>query len=239
MTASITVKIARLGPDEKKPRLESYRVPRDKVLTVLDALAYIRKHLDPTLAYRANCRAGRCGSDAMEVNGVPVLACKTVIPENVKEMTVSPMRAFPAVRDLVPDFSEAFEYAREIPCFTPKKSRGRWRIQQKEIQEIRELRKCIECFICHDACHVIREHKGPYIGPRFVIKAAGFDKHPMDAIRGRTGILKEKGIWLCNISRCCQQLCPEKIRIVDDGIIYAKESAVDANVNKLLKRKKK
>ena len=101
-------------------------------------------------------------------------------------------------------------------------------MKQKDVQEVRELRKCIECFICHDACHVIRDHQKKYAGPRFVIKAAGFDKHPMDALRNRAAALKEKGIWLCNLSRCCQNLCPEKIRIVDDGIVYAKEGVMDA-----------
>ncbi|HSJ98273.1 MAG TPA: 2Fe-2S iron-sulfur cluster-binding protein, partial [Myxococcota bacterium] len=46
---------------------------------VLDALLYVREHLDPSLGFRYSCRAGMCGSCAVVVNGREALACQTAI----------------------------------------------------------------------------------------------------------------------------------------------------------------
>ena len=32
---------------------------------------------------------------------------------------------------------------------------------------------------------------------------------------------------MCNITRCCTEVCPEDIQITDDGIIPLKERVVD------------
>ncbi|HZX60610.1 MAG TPA: succinate dehydrogenase/fumarate reductase iron-sulfur subunit, partial [Candidatus Methylomirabilis sp.] len=44
----------------------------------------------------------------------------------------------------------------------------------------------------------------------------------------RTGLVKElAGIGLCNITKCCTEVCPEHIRITDNAIIPLKERVVD------------
>jgi len=35
------------------------------------------------------------------------------------------------------------------------------------------------------------------------------------------------GIGLCNITKCCTEVCPEEIRITDNAIIPLKERVVD------------
>ncbi len=75
-------------------------------------------------------------------------------------ITVTPMRAFPIIKDLVTDVSHNFEMAKKIPPFKPRprEADGTWRMQQEDIDRIQEFRKCIECFLCQDVCHVIRDH---------------------------------------------------------------------------------
>lgn len=231
MNETLKVKIFRFeSGKDTQPRYETYEISFEHGMRVIDAIHNIQENFDGTLAFRANCRSGRCGSDAVEINGIPFLACKHEIKKDTKEITISPLKAFPVIKDLVVDFSRAYEYARDIKGFTPDPNeKGFWKLKQEDIQEIRELRKCIECFICHDVCHVITEHQKNYIGPRFVVKAAALDKHPKDTFKQRHKILEEKGIWQCNISRCCQEACPEKIRITDDAIIFEKERSVDSH----------
>lgn len=232
MSSTIAVKVARYDPEKDKDvRYETYSVPYHEKMRVLDVLHYIQENFDGTLAFRANCRAGRCGSDAMEIDGKPALACKQEIEEGTKEIVINPLRAFPLIKDLVVDISGAYDKGIIVPVFAPEgEEKDFWRIRQEEIEETKELKKCIECFICHDVCHVIRDHKADYIGPRFVVKAAALDKHPRDT-RKRSELLKEKGLWLCNISRCCQESCPENIRITDDAIIHEKESSMDGFIS--------
>jgi succinate dehydrogenase / fumarate reductase iron-sulfur subunit len=51
--------------------------------------------------------------------------------------------------------------------------------------------------------------------------------HPLDGL-SRTKLLKnELGIGLCNITKCCTEVCPEGIRITDNAIIPLKERVVD------------
>ena len=44
----------------------------------------------------------------------------------------------------------------------------------------------------------------------------------------RTALLKDElGIGLCNITKCCTEVCPEEIHITDNAIIPLKERVVD------------
>ena len=82
-----------------------------------------------------------------------------------------------------------YEKARQIPAFAPPKdlAPGEYRMQQVDVERSQEFRKCIECFLCQDTCHVVRDHeenKESFAGPRFFIRAAELDMHPLDARDG-------------------------------------------------------
>jgi succinate dehydrogenase / fumarate reductase iron-sulfur subunit len=63
-------------------------------------------------------------------------------------------------------------------------------------------------------------------GPRFMIRAASLDMHPLDTV-DRLPLLKDDlNIGLCNITKCCTEVCPEHIHITDNGIIPLKERIV-------------
>jgi succinate dehydrogenase / fumarate reductase iron-sulfur subunit len=102
-------------------------------------------------------------------------------------------------------------------------------MQQGDVDRVMEFRKCIECFLCQDVCHVLRDHekKDEFVGPRFMIKLANLEMHPLDTLDRIPAIRKEFGSGMCNITRCCTEVCPEHIGITDNGIIPLKERAVD------------
>ena len=65
------------------------------------------------------------------------------------------------------------------------------------------------------------------MGPRFLVRAAGLELHPMDTA-DRRGYLKDSGgIGYCNITKCCTEVCPEHIKITDNAIIPLKERVAD------------
>jgi succinate dehydrogenase / fumarate reductase iron-sulfur subunit len=201
-------------------------------MVVLDAIHDVQAKQEPTLAVRWNCKAGRCGSCSAEVNGKPRLMCMTRMshfPEG-QPITVTPMRAFPILKDLVTDVSFNFEMAKKIPPFKPRPrdADGTWRMKQEDIDRIQEFRKCIECFLCQDVCHVIRDHqKTSFAGPRFLIHLATLDMHPLDTLDRRELVKDEFKVGLCNITKCCTEVCPESIHITDNGIIPLKERLAD------------
>jgi succinate dehydrogenase / fumarate reductase iron-sulfur subunit len=199
-------------------------------MVVLDAVNRIQATQASDLACRWNCKAGKCGSCSAEVNGRPRLTCKTrmdSLPLD-KPITVQPMKAFPVIKDLVTDVSWNYRVNKKIPPFEPR-SGCEWKMYQEDVDRVQEFRKCIECFLCQNVCHVLREHDKmeQFGGPRFFVRVAGLEMHPLDS-KSRTQMLKnELGLGLCNITKCCTEVCPEEIHITDNAIIPLKERVVD------------
>ena len=207
-----------------------YTVPVEPGMVVLDAIHWIQAHLAPDLAVRWNCKAAKCGSCSAEVNGRPSLMCKTRMDHLPVDLpiTVSPMKTFPLVKDLVTYVSWNYEVNKRIPPFTPREGAD-WRWQQSDVDRVQEFRKCIECFLCQDVCHVLRAHelKERFAGPRFMVRVAALEMHPMDAGDRVPFLWKDAGIGFCNITKCCTEVCPEGIHITDNAIIPLKERVVD------------
>ena len=212
---------------------DEFDVPAEEGMVVLDALHWIQGHEAPDLAVRWNCKAAKCGSCSAEVDGRPSLTCKTRLSDFDLEqpITVEPMRAFPLIRDLVTDVSWNYEVNKTIEPFTPPadKPQEEWRWQQEDIERVQEYRKCIECFLCQDVCHVLRNHETdkPFMGPRFLVRAAGLEMHPIDEADRRPYLKDAGGIGYCNITKCCTEVCPEHIKITDNAIIPLKERVAD------------
>ena len=161
-------------------------VPAVEGEVVLDVIHRIQADRAPDLACRWNCKAGKCGSCSAEINGLPRLMCMTrmdTLPEG-EPVTVAPMKTFPIIRDLVTDVSFNYEVAKTVPAFEPgPEPEGGYRMAQIDVERGQEFRKCIECFMCQDVCHVIRDHeenKPKYAGPRFFIRFAELEMHPLD-----------------------------------------------------------
>ena len=88
---------------------------------VLDAIHRVQATQAGDLAVRWNCKAGKCGSCSAEINGRPRLLCMTRLSDfdESETITVTPLRTFPVIRDLVTDVSYNYEKARELPAFSP------------------------------------------------------------------------------------------------------------------------
>ena len=222
--------------------LVDYETDVSEGMVVLDAVHQIQAEKANDLAVRWNCKAGKCGSCSAEVNGMPKLMCMTRIDELdlSKPVTIEPMRAFPALRDLVTDVSWNFRVKKQIRKFTPRPPDapdGSWRMQQNDVDRVQEFRKCIECFLCQDVCHVLRDHHKheEFIGPRFLVYTAALEMHPLD-VADRVDELKQAhGIGYCNITKCCTKVCPEHITITDNAIIPLKERVVDRHYDPVAK----
>ena len=220
--------------DSEGGQLRDYVVPAEEGEVVLDVVHRVQATLAPDLAVRWNCKAGRCGSCSAEVNGKPRLMCMTRMSslEPGHPVTVTPMRTFPIIRDLVTDVSFNYEMARQVPPFTPgpRLPDGTYRMRQADIDRIQEFHKCIECFLCQNVCHVIRDHednKRHFAGPRLFIRYAELEMHPLETKDRRPLLRHQMGIGLCNITKCCTEVCPEEITITDNAIIPLKERVID------------
>ena len=143
-------------------------------------------------------------------------------------ITITPLRTYPVGRDLVTGVSVNYRWALHVPSFTPPDGLepGGYRMAQADVDRSQEFRKCIECWLCQDVCHVIRDHEDNWPadpGPRYFIRHAELDMHPLDA-RDRPGVLRDRqGLGLCNITKCCTEVGPAGIKITESAIIPMKE----------------
>jgi len=221
--------------DSESGAMKVYNVEVDKGMVVLDAIHRIQAEQAGDLAARWNCKAGKCGSCSVEINGKPKLACMTRMNEykSNETITVRPIKTFPLIKDLVADVSWNYKQNKNITPFTPnpdkKDKNGNYIMMQEDVDRIQEFRKCIECYLCQNVCHVLRDHdkKNKFVGPRFMIRLASLEMHPLDKADRISKVKNDHGSGMCNITRCCSDVCPEHIQITDNGIIPLKERVVD------------
>src|SRR2546426_7633195 len=226
--ATVTMSVFR--GDARGGAFKDYRVESEEGMVVLDVIHRLQATQARDLACRWNCKAGKCGSCSAEVNGKPRLMCMTRMNlfQPGETISVAPIRAFPLIRDLVTDVSFNYEKARQVPPLRlkPPEPDGTYRMMQEDIDRIQEFHKCIECFLCQDVCHVIRDHeelKKSFSGPRFFIKIAGLDMHPLDTVDRREVVGTHAGIGLSQNTKCCTQGWPPHLHNTGKRIIPMKK----------------
>jgi len=219
----ITLKIQRYDPQkDTEPFFKQYDVEIDRDARLLDALMKVKQYIDPTLGFRKSCAHGVCGSDAMVVNGVERLACKTLIKDIISKdgspIKIEPLQTLPIQKDLMVDQSRFFEHYRKVkPYFINKDS-----VEEKErlqSQEERELfddgTKCILCAACYSSCPVVRGINPNFLGPSSIVQAERFIDDSRD--RGFEERVSEldfpDGIWPCQNFYQCTGVCPRHIKI--------------------------
>ena len=98
---TVTVRVARGAPGETN-RMESHDVPYSEGMSVLDAIMWIRGHVDSSLAIRYSCiNANACKECMVLVDGKTEYACTARLgPDGA---TVEPLANKRLIRDLVTD----------------------------------------------------------------------------------------------------------------------------------------
>jgi fumarate reductase iron-sulfur subunit len=217
LTRARRFRVARDG-DGASQRHQSYDVPEEDRMTVLDGLLYIQRHLDRTLTFRFNCRAGMCGSCGVRVNGTERLACSTrlsAVPDST--VTVDPLRHLPVIQDLMVDMEPFFDAWRAVqPAFKPMAAPNdtsepaRIAPDAPERRAIDPHRECISCGICYSACDVVSLSPG-FLGPAAMTRAFCLvhDSRGADADARLEILDSERGCWRCHTHGTCANLCPK------------------------------
>ena len=142
--AIYTIRIRRFNPDtDRQSHWETYEVPFVKTMTVIEALEYLWDQGE-YIAFRANCREFTCGSCAMLINGKPMLACSTLLKDN---MALEPLTRYPLVRDLVVDIGAVTEKLKQLQYWPVNDDQnGEFTVSRKVSQDFAAIySRCIEC----------------------------------------------------------------------------------------------
>jgi succinate dehydrogenase / fumarate reductase iron-sulfur subunit len=211
-------KVKRFNPErDAAAHWETYDVPLEPTDRVLDGLHYIKWYVDGTLALRRSCAHGICGSDAMLINGKNQLACKVLIRDVGREVSIEPIRGLRVIKDLVVDMEPFFEKYRAVLPYlvnddpAPEKERPQ---SPEDRERFDDTTKCILCAACTTSCPIYWA-TGEYIGPASIVNAHRFIFDSRDqGADARLQILAEKsGAFKCRTTFNCTDACPRGIDV--------------------------
>lgn len=212
---TVRFRVLRFDPDQElDPRLQNFEVPVMPGMTVLDGLLYIQKRLDPSLAFRASCRAAVCGSCAMLINSEYGLACETPVP-SVESILLAPLPGLRIHKDLVVDLTPFWEkYEAVRPYLMAGKPFPPQEFSQSpdEHRRISRVIDCILCGSCSSSCLATHTHPEA-LGPSALQTAYRFVIDSRDgAIEERLLLVGgERGVFHCHNLFHCQLACPKDL----------------------------
>ena len=218
---------------DKGERYDDYNVDIINGITILDLLFQIQEDIDPTLTFRYSCRGAVCGSCAILVNGIPVLACKTPVsrvrdmesgepvtlpsenefPEGV--ILIEPIPKLPVIKDLVVDWEPFFkEYRKLEPVLKVDKNppEKEYLMGKDDKRELENYTNCILCALCWSACPVTGNVEG-YPGPAALAKLFRFylDPREPDNVKRLSLADDDSGWWACDFHKNCKAVCPKGV----------------------------
>lgn len=216
---NINIEILRYRPEQDEAPFKQYfEVPYNAELSVLEALQYIKDHLDSTVSFRWSCRMAICGSCGMMINGVPKLGCKTFLRDYYpKTISLEPLANFPIERDLVVVMDDFIEKLEEIkPYIIPAKekylSEGTYKQTPEQMAKFKQYSMCINCGLCYAACPQYALDKN-FTGPAALALLARYNRDSRD--NGEAERMKivnqEEGVWGCTFVGYCSVVCPKDV----------------------------
>lgn len=204
---------------DESPRYQDYTIDAEPTDKILDCLNKIRWEQDPSLAFRASCSHGICGSDALTINGHVGLACQKLIRDykTANNFVIEPLPLFKVVKDLVVDMDPFLEKHRTVKPYLindepPPETE---RLQSPEDQAVIEpALRCILCASCTTSCPISRSNPD-YVGPAALLRAFRYVYDSRDSATGSrlAQLDDENGAWGCKTMWWCSDVCPKGIPV--------------------------
>jgi fumarate reductase iron-sulfur subunit len=199
-------------------RFVHYEVPAQANQTVLDAITWIQREIDPGLAYRFACRVGMCGSCAMSVNGRPRWTCRTRVAAVARRgfIQVAPLANLPVIKDLATDMTAFFDkWQRAGGRFIPVQEQTDFVMVAPDSAPRRaadQAIECIGCAICYAACDVVSWNQD-YLGPAALNRAWTLVNDVRDGARAArlAAVCGDAGCHACHTQQNCRTHCPKAL----------------------------
>jgi len=219
----LTLRIFRHIPcvPESRPRLDTFSLNETPGMTLFLALARIREELDPSLNFDCVCRAGVCGSCAIVINGRPGLACRTLVADLPKTITLFPLPGFELIADLSVDTGKwMHDLTKRLEAWVHLAAEPNLDAQEIPMdpnlaEEIYELDRCIECGCCISACGTAQMRED-FVGAVGLLNIARLRLDPRD-IRNDADYYEvvgnDRGVFGCMTLLGCQDVCPKGLSL--------------------------
>ncbi len=181
--------------------------------TVLEALRWIQRRRDPSLAIRHSCLHASCGTCGVRVDGREVLGCVTAVGDLGRDITVEPIANVPVLADLVVDMEEFYaRFPDEHPLMRVSELLQDGEPPVDAGHPFERFEDCIECGLCLSACPVVVT-AARYVGPA----ALAWGQRVVEEPRGHevADLLSwaddPDGVWRCHAVFECTEACPSGV----------------------------
>jgi len=200
---------------------QDYTVPVTTGMTVLEALIYVKEHLDPTLSFTCSCRSSICGACAVRVNGNAELSCEVLVETltqryQTERLTIRPLGNFKVIRDLGVDWDPKAARIKKIkpaldpkPEFTPETG---CKQTPEEFNRYKKYAGCILCGSCVSECNKNTLNQKDFLDPFAFVKAEQLtadtrEKDPKERLKA----VLDAGLWRCFNCQECTAKCPKHL----------------------------
>ena len=176
----------------------------EPMVVLLDVLLALQRNRDATFVFRFSCRAGRCGTCTVRLNGTAVLACQTPVASGA-ELVLEPLGGLPVVKDLVVDMGPfQAAWSEVVRLMEPDRAAAPSAGTHQALLD--SSRECISCGACYAACPVAASGRD-FLGPAALARAAG-DPRPQD---GPAPVMGPRGFAGCHSVGACSVVCPREL----------------------------
>jgi fumarate reductase iron-sulfur subunit len=216
----MTIVVSRYRPEQDaQPWDQSFEVPYSYDTSVLEALQYIKDHLDPSLSFRWSCRMAICGSCGFMVAGVPKLGCKTFLRDysQAGSIRISALDNFPVERDLVSDIRDFVDKLETIKPYIIREQEqpveeGEYLQTPAQLDKYKQFSQCINCGLCYAACPQFGRNP-EFLGPAALALAFRYNQDSRDqgSAERMEFLNAEQGVWSCTFVGYCSEVCPKHV----------------------------
>jgi succinate dehydrogenase / fumarate reductase, iron-sulfur subunit len=222
---TLELRIRRQDRPDGRPYWQTFRTPWRPNHNVLSALMALREdpvtidgeRVDPVV-WEHNCMEEVCGACAMVINGLPRMACSTLVDGLAQPIVLEPLPKFPVVRDLLVDRSRIDEGLKRVKAWI--EIDGAWdthtgapRISPGEWAESYLYSRCMSCGCCMAACPQVTR-RGDFLGPAVIAQVRLMNAHPTgryDRTARLHAIMGDGGLSDCGNAQNCVRVCPKEI----------------------------
>lgn len=175
--------------------------------TLLQFLEEIKTKVDNSLAYASGCRSSVCGSCAVRVNGVEVLACSYKVKSEDK---IEALNNMPILRDLVVDMQKAYSMNKQAKAWMIQTQESQL-LNSEDVQRNAVQSDCILCSACYSSCPVYSVNE-EFLGPFALTRVWKYvsDKREGD-VPAKIAHIQNNGVWDCTLCNACTLVCPQNI----------------------------
>ncbi len=223
----IEIKRQRAGSQETYVQRFLYELQDegDTVATAILALGRRNPLLDADgavaepLRWECSCLQKKCGACAMLVNGDPSLACDTSLRELRGKISLSPLKKFPVVADLMVDRSVMQKNLKDTRIWLTQTAE----LYEASAEDAYAASRCLQCGLCLEVCPNF-DPDGGFTGAAGAVPAARvLTAQPSAGAADMGEAYKNRVFEGCGKSLACRNICPAGI---DIGEMLAQSNAV-------------